>query len=75
MFFHHQDIKDSENQKKIQVLCIILKEHIIYKNFCKTVFLIIFVFCSAYSFVQNQLAFPGAEEYGKYTEGGRGGDE
>ena len=44
-----------------------------YKYFCKTVFLIIFFFCPAYSFAQNQLAFPGAEGYGKYTVGGRGG--
>ena len=34
---------------------------------------IIFLFCSATSFAQNQLAFPTAEGYGKYTVGGRGG--
>jgi len=44
-----------------------------YKYFCKTVFLIIFFFCPAYSFTQNLPAFPGAEGYGKYTAGGRGG--
>ncbi len=42
-----------------------------YNYFCKTVFLVIF--CSASSFAENQLAFPGAEGYGKYTVGGRGG--
>ena len=45
-----------------------------YKYFCKTVFLIIFILiCPASSFAQNQLAFPTAEGYGKYTVGGRGG--
>ncbi len=44
-----------------------------YKYFCKTVFLIIFFFCPAYSFTQNLPAFPGAEGYGKNTVGGRGG--
>ncbi|MBL7186926.1 MAG: pectate lyase [Phycisphaerae bacterium] len=29
--------------------------------------------CPACNFAQNQLAFPGAEGYGKYTVGGRGG--
>ena len=41
-----------------------------YKNALLTVILL---FCSAYSFAQNQLAFPTAEGYGKYTVGGRGG--
>ena len=44
-----------------------------YKHFCKTVLLMIIFFCPAYGFAQNQLAFPGAEGYGKYTVGGRGG--
>jgi hypothetical protein len=44
-----------------------------YHLFCKTAFLIIFIFCPVYSFTQNQLAFPGAEGYGKTTIGGRGG--
>ena len=43
-----------------------------YKYFCKTVFLILSIFCSTESFAQ-QIAFPGAEGYGKYTVGGRGG--
>jgi len=43
------------------------------KYSCKTVFLMILFSCPAYSFAQNQLAFPGAEGYGKYTVGGRGG--
>ena len=34
---------------------------------------IILLFCSATGFSQNQLAFPTAEGYGKYTVGGRGG--
>jgi pectate lyase len=42
----------------------------IFKN---TLLAIILVFCSATSFAQNQLAFPTAEGYGKYTVGGRGG--
>ncbi|MDT8303689.1 MAG: hypothetical protein RQ760_19565 [Sedimentisphaerales bacterium] len=41
-----------------------------YKNALLTVILL---FCSATSFAQNQLAFPTAEGYGKYTVGGRGG--
>lgn len=45
-----------------------------YKYFRKTVFLTIFFFCPASSFAQNQLAFPGAEGYGKHTVGGRGGE-
>ena len=45
-----------------------------YNYSCKTVFLVIsLLFCPATSFAQNQLAFPGAEGYGKYTVGGRGG--
>ena len=44
-----------------------------YKYFCKTVFLIIFFFSPAYSFAQNLPAFPGADGYGKYVTGGRGG--
>ena len=45
-----------------------------YKYFCKPVFLVIvLLFCPAYSFAQNLIAFPGAEGYGKYTVGGRGG--
>ncbi|MHC4173081.1 MAG: pectate lyase family protein [Planctomycetota bacterium] len=44
------------------------------KCFCKTVFLMILFFCPAYSFAQNLIAFPGAEGYGKYTVGGRGGN-
>jgi len=41
-----------------------------YKN---PLFAIIILFCSATGFAQNQLAFPTAEGYGKYTTGGRGG--
>ncbi len=44
-----------------------------YKEFCKTAGLLILIFCPAMSFAQNQLAFPTAEGYGKYTVGGRGG--
>ena len=44
-----------------------------YKEFCKTACLLILIFCPAMSFAQNQLAFPTAEGYGKYTVGGRGG--
>ena len=44
-----------------------------YKYFCKTVFLIVFFLCPVSSFAQNQLAFPGADGYGKYVTGGRGG--
>ncbi|MEZ4883994.1 MAG: pectate lyase [Chitinophagales bacterium] len=32
-----------------------------------------FIFCFIDGFTQNQLAFPSAEGYGKYTVGGRGG--
>jgi len=45
-----------------------------YRNFLKAAFLITFLFCSTCSFAEEQLAFPGAEGYGKYTVGGRGGD-
>ena len=37
------------------------------------VLLVAFFFCSTASFAQEQLAFPTAEGYGKYTVGGRGG--
>ena len=41
---------------------------------CKTALLVIILsVCPATSFAQNQLAFPTAEGYGKYTVGGRGG--
>ncbi len=44
------------------------------KYFCNiSVMAIILLSYTAYSFAQNQLAFPGAEGYGKYTVGGRGG--
>ncbi len=42
--------------------------------FLKSVTLVIVVLtCNVSSFAQKQLAFPGAEGYGKYTVGGRGG--
>jgi len=41
----------------------------LYKLAC----LLILMSCSTSSFAQNQLAFPTAEGYGKYTVGGRGG--
>lgn len=44
-----------------------------YKVCFKPVLIVIFILCSTSSFAQNQLAFPGAEGYGKYTVGGRGG--
>jgi hypothetical protein len=44
------------------------------KNYKKQLLAIIILFCSATGFAQNQLAFPSAEGYGKYTVGGRGGD-
>lgn len=43
------------------------------KIISKLVFLTLTIFCSASSFAQDQLAFPEAEGYGKYTKGGRGG--
>lgn len=36
-------------------------------------FVITFLFCPALAFADQQLAFPTAEGYGKYTVGGRGG--
>ena len=42
-------------------------------NYKNALLAIILLFCSATSFAQNQLAFPTAEGYGKYTVGGRGG--
>ncbi len=44
-----------------------------HKNICKTVILLLLLFWSGSNFAQDQLAFPGAEGYGKYTVGGRGG--
>jgi hypothetical protein len=44
-----------------------------YKYSCRTVFLISLFVCPACSLAQNLIAFPGAEGYGKYTAGGRGG--
>ena len=43
------------------------------KLFCKTVILISFFFFYAGSLYSQQLAFPGAEGYGKFATGGRGG--
>ena len=43
------------------------------KLFCKTVILISFFFLSAGFLYSQQLAFPTAEGFGKYTVGGRGG--
>ena len=40
-------------------------------NYKNSLLLIIILFCSE-TFAQNQLAFPTAEGYGKYTVGGRG---
>jgi len=42
-------------------------------NYKNPLLAIILLLCSATSFAQNQLAFPTAEGYGKYTVGGRGG--
>jgi len=42
-------------------------------NYKNPLFAIIILFCSVTGFAQNQLAFPTAEGYGKYTVGGRGG--
>ena len=44
-----------------------------YKESCIKACLLILIVCPAMSFAQNQLAFPTAEGYGKYTVGGRGG--
>lgn len=44
-----------------------------YKNFCVTVLVIMLFICSASSFAKDQLAFPTAEGYGKFSAGGRGG--
>ena len=44
-----------------------------YNIFSKTSFLLILTFYASYCFAQGQLAFPGAEGYGKHTIGGRGG--
>ncbi|MHC4118786.1 MAG: pectate lyase, partial [Planctomycetota bacterium] len=43
------------------------------KNYKNPLPAIILLFCSVTSYAQNQLAFPTAEGYGKYTVGGRGG--
>ncbi len=43
------------------------------KNYSQTVLLIFFFFSISSNFAQEQLAFPGAEEYGKYTVRGSGG--
>jgi pectate lyase len=43
------------------------------KLLCKLVTLAVLLGCHAYGFSEKQLAFPGAEGYGKYTVGGRGG--
>ena len=45
-----------------------------YRPIRGTVFLITVFFCPAFAFAQNPIAFPGAEGYGKYTLGGRGGE-
>ena len=42
-------------------------------NYKNVLLAIILLSCSATGFAQNQLAFPTAEGYGKYTVGGRGG--
>ena len=42
-------------------------------NYKNPLFTIIILFCSVNGFAQNQLAFPTAERYGKYTVEGRGG--
>lgn len=39
-----------------------------------TIMLPVLLFCHVETSYSQQLAFPGAEGYGKYTEGGRGGD-
>jgi len=45
-----------------------------YASVGRTVLLTTFISFPAFSFAQEQLAFPSAEGYGKYTVGGRGGD-
>jgi pectate lyase len=52
----------------------IVEDLFMYNYLSKTILLIIFCFFSTTSFAQKQLAFPGAEGYGKYTIGGRGGE-
>lgn len=42
-------------------------------NLSKSVFIAVFVFCSTSMYAADMIAFPGAEGYGKYTVGGRGG--
>ena len=42
-------------------------------NYKNALLAVVLLFCSETSFAQNQLAFPTAEGYGKYTVGGRGG--
>ena len=42
-------------------------------NYKNPLYAIIILFCSATGVAQNQLAFPTAQGYGKYTVGGRGG--
>ena len=44
-----------------------------YKYLWKTAVVTIALICLASGFAQDQLAFPSAEGYGKYTVGGRGG--
>jgi pectate lyase len=44
-----------------------------YQVLCKIVCVLTLLVCPAMSFAENQLAFPTAEGYGKYTVGGRGG--
>lgn len=43
-----------------------------YQYLSKTLLLLVLFLCPVFSFTQNQLAFPGAEGYGKYASGGRG---
>ncbi|MFL1012129.1 pectate lyase family protein [Flavisericum labens] len=43
------------------------------KNVSTIIFLISILLSAHFSYAQNQLAFPTAEGYGKYTKGGRGG--
>lgn len=46
---------------------------VMYHQLCKIAFLILLMCFAAHGFTQPQLAFPGAEGYGKFTIGGRGG--